>query len=72
MRKSHVRRTHLELRLPEEVLGYLDQLAESGVYGDTRSGVASQLLREKLREIFGEDVFVAKPPPPSPPIGFST
>ena len=62
--KNTVPTAPLHLSTTRQVIAYLEQLAGTGIFGKNPSEVGEQLLREKLREIFGVSEIVGKPPKP--------
>jgi hypothetical protein len=52
----------LKLRTTPHALAYLDRLVSTGMYGKSPREAAEQLLRERLRQIFGEQEIVGSPP----------
>ena len=61
-RENKIPTKELKLRTTPHVLAYLDRLVSKGVYGKSPREAAEQLLRERLRQIFGEKEIVGSPP----------
>lgn len=57
----------LNLNTTPQVVACLEQLAKTGMYGKNPTDVGEQLLRERLREIYGERAIVGIPPTPPAP-----
>ena len=62
--KNTVPTVPLHLSTTPQVVAYLEKLAGTGIFGKNPSEVGEQLLRERLRQIFGEVEIVGKPPKP--------
>lgn len=52
----------LNLNTTPQVIALLEQLAKTGLYGKNPTEVGESLLRERLREIFGEKQVAGSPP----------
>lgn len=49
MGKDKSNGTVIELKLPAQVVDYIDQMVDLGLWGDTREEVCLTLIREGLR-----------------------